>query len=150
MTSPLNSPLRIVLADDDIDDCFIFEEIIKEITLAIDLTIVKDGVDLMELLSSSPEIPHVIFLDLIMPGKTGFECLSDIHADSKFSNLPIVIFSSPYDPAIADRIYKKGAYYYMIKTSNFAKLKKVIHQVLTQISHKKYAKPHKEEFVLIR
>jgi CheY-like chemotaxis protein len=151
MTSPLNSPLSIVLADDDKDDCFLFDEVMEEIPLTIDLTIVHDGVELMDLLSNAPDnFPHVLFLDLNMPRKNGFECLADIRADANFSKLPIVIFSTSYDPEVANRLYKKGAYYYMRKPSSFSKLKKVIHQALSQISQKKSIQPPKDEFVLTR
>jgi len=151
MKSPLKSPLSIVLAEDDKDDCFLFDEVIGEIPLTIDLTIVHDGVELMELLSNeSKNFPHALFLDLNMPRKNGFECLTDIRANSNFTHLPIVIFSTSFDPEIANRLYKKGAYYYMRKPSSFSKLKKVIHQAINQISQKDFAQPPKEEFVLTR
>lgn len=149
MTSSLISPLRIFLADDDKDDCFIFEEVIKAIPLTIDLTIVHNGEELIELLSKSSEnFPHALFLDHIMPRKNGFDCLLDIRANSNFSKLPIVISSSSLNTEVADRLYNEGAYYYLRKPSSFSKLRKVIHQVLTNISQKNYSKPPKDEFVL--
>lgn len=151
MTAPLNSSLSIVLADDDKDDCFLFDEVIEEIPLTIDLTIVHDGVELMELLANAPgNFPKALFLDLNMPRKNGFECLSEIRANSNFSHLPIVIFSTSFDPEIANRLYKKGAFYYMRKPSSFSKLKKVIHQALSQISQKNSTQPPQDEFVLTR
>jgi len=151
MTSPLNSPLSIVLADDDKDDCFLFNEVIEEIPLSIELTIVHDGVELMDYLSSAPEnLPHVLFLDLNMPRKNGTECLTAIRANANFSNLPIVMYTTSFDPHIVSNLYKKGAYYYLCKPSKFSKLKKVIHQVLSQIAQNQHTKPHKDEFVLIR
>jgi len=151
MTTSLNSSLSIVLADDDNDDCFLFNEVIEEIPLTIDLTIVHDGVELMGLLLNAPEdYPHVLFLDLNMPKKKGFECLTDIHSNSKFSKLPVVIYSTSFDPEIANRLYHKSAYYYIRKPSSFSKLKKVIHQALSKIAQNKPTKPPLEEFVLIR
>jgi len=149
MATPFTSPLRVVLADDDNDDCFFFEEVIEEIPFIIDLAIVHDGVELMDLISNAPEdFPDVLFLDLNMPKKNGFECLTAIRSNSKFSRLPIVIFSTSFDPEIANRLYKRGANYYMRKPSSFSKLKNVIHEVLSKIAQNNHTKPPIEEFVL--
>jgi len=151
MTTPLASPLNVVLADDDNDDCYLFDEVIEEIPLTIDLAIVHDGVELMDLLSNAPEdFPDVLFLDLNMPKKKGVECLTAIRSNSKFSHLPIVIFSTSFNREIANQLYKEGAYYYLRKPSSFSKLKKVIHQVLSKIAQNNHSKPPIEEFVLTR
>lgn len=150
MTSPPNSTLSVLLADDDKDDCFLFEAVIEEIPLAVDLTVVHDGVELMELLANlHGKLPHILFLDLNMPRKNGFECLDDIRSNSKLSQLPVVIYSTSFDQEIANELYKKGADYYIQKPSSFSKLQKVIHQALIQISQEKQAQPPKEEFILL-
>lgn len=143
--------LNIVLADDDKDDCFLFDEAVEELPLAVNLTIVHDGEELMQLLTDPMDnSPDVLFLDLNMPRKNGFECLSEIRGNNKFNHLPIIIFSTSFDPEIANQLYKKGAYYYMRKPSGFSKLRNAIHQALTQITESANGQPPKEEFVLTR
>ena len=60
--------LALMLADDDLDDCLFFKEALSELALAVLLTIVSDGDQLMHVLSSHSEpLPDVLFLDLNMP-----------------------------------------------------------------------------------
>jgi len=62
--------MKILLADDDIDDCFFFEKALEELQLSTHLTIVHDGQQLMNYLSeNSKNLPDVLFLDLNMPRK---------------------------------------------------------------------------------
>lgn len=125
-------PLQLLLADDDDDDCFLFEEALSEIPVPTHLTIVHDGEQLMQLLTKlTDDLPHVLFLDLNMPRKNGFQCLNEIKQNEKIKNLAVVIFSTSCHADVADLLYKSGAQHYICKPNNFAQLKKVIHKVLT-------------------
>ena len=71
--------INILLADDDVDDCLFFEKVLKEISIKTNLSIVNDGEQVVAyLLKNMAKLPDVIFLDLNMPRKNGFECLSII------------------------------------------------------------------------
>ena len=66
----------IFLADDDADDCMLFEDALREVSTSTELTTANDGVELINLMETTvPPPPDVIFLDLNMPRKNGFECL---------------------------------------------------------------------------
>jgi len=147
----MTRPLNVVLADDDKDDCFLFDEAIEELPMNVNLTIVHDGEELMQLLGGTTDnFPDALFLDLNMPRKNGFECLAEIRKNNNLTRLPIIIFSTSFDPDIANQLYKKGAYYYLRKPSGFSKLRKVIHQALSQITESANGQPPKEEFILAR
>ena len=119
--------LNLLLADDDTDDCFIFNEALDELNLSAKLTTVNDGVELMQLLSANDTLlPDALFLDLNMPRKSGFECLSEIKISDKLMNLPVIIYSTSLNMEVVDLLYQKGAYYYICKPGEFDKLKKVI------------------------
>jgi len=125
-------PLQLLLADDDDDDCFLFEEALSEIEVPTHLTTVHNGEQLMQLLTKTTgDLPHVLFLDLNMPRKNGFQCLDEIKQNEKLKNLSVVIFSTSFQEHIADELYKSGAQHYICKPNSFAQLKNVIHQVLT-------------------
>ena len=71
--------LNILLADDDTDDCIFFKKALDELTLPTNLVAVHDGEQLMHLLTNDTNpLPHILYLDLNMPRKNGFECLSEI------------------------------------------------------------------------
>ena len=95
ITEPQKIPLKILLADDDTDDRSFFEKAIKQIPIATSLTTFNDGEQLMNYFSSNPEKLHdVLFLDLSMPRKTGFECLSEIMENEKLKNIPVIVFTT--------------------------------------------------------
>lgn len=70
---------NILLADDDIDDCSFFKEALEKLSLNTIFNVVNDGEKLMFYLQKlTSELPDVLFLDLNMHRKNGFECLNEI------------------------------------------------------------------------
>ena len=146
--SPLYSQ-HILLADDDKDDCLLFKDALEELPLSVHLTTVHDGEQLMQLLSKKNEqLPDILFLDLNMPRKNGFQCLSEIKQNEKLKQLSIIIFSTSFEQDVVDLLYKQGAQHYIRKPNEFSKLKEVIHQTLTLIAQENSSQPTRENFVL--
>ena len=138
------TPLNIMLADDDRDDRFFFTKALKEIPIATHLTTVNDGEQLMDYLSeNSVHLPDVLFLDLSMPRKTGFECLSEIKENKKLKELPVIMFSTSYTRGIdlehnlKNTLLKMGAQDYIRKGSDYSHLKQTIHHVLIKEMEKR-------------
>ena len=140
----------VFLADDDLDDCLLFEEALMELSSTVKLTTANDGIELMHILDKKvPPVPNVIFLDLNMPKKNGFECLTEIRAARKFKDIPVVILSTSSESDYINKVYDQGADYYLCKPNNFAKLKKAISMVL-DINWKNHtAQPSREQFLIV-
>jgi CheY-like chemotaxis protein len=143
--------LNILLADDDADDCFFFEKALSEISIDTRLNTVNNGERLMDYLSKNLEqLPDVLFLDLNMPRKSGFECLTEIVENIKLKDLPVIMFSTSYtlDPnyeqSMIDVLYKLGAQDYIRKPGDFTKLKELIHQSLIKLIEKRTLKEKKK------
>ncbi len=140
---------NLLLADDDIDDCMFFKEALTDLDLPVALVAVNDGVELMEfLLKKTDDLPDVLFLDLNMPRKSGFECLSEIKLNEKLKQLPVIILSTSLDLEVANLLYDNGAHYFIRKPGEFAVLKKVIHDALIIVSQNKSKQPSREQFIL--
>ena len=140
--------LKILLADDDEDDCLFFKDAIDELAFGNSLVTVNDGEQLMQHLEVVyPDLPNALFLDLNMPRKNGYECLSEIKSNETLKNLPVIIFSTSYDVEKANQLYNTGANYYICKPHDFEELKKVIQQAL-QLVKKNNGQPTKENFYL--
>lgn len=138
-----------MLADDDHDDCIFFKEALEELQVQAKLKILNDGVKLMTLLSK-PDIilPDALYLDLNMPRKNGFECVIEIKQMEKLKSIPVIIFSTSFDPNVVDILYEQGATYYMQKPAMFSNLKNIIAKSLQLISIPTIQKPLKENFVI--
>lgn len=140
---------HILLADDDKDDQLLFKEALEELSLATHLAIVQNGEQLMQLLNDEKEqLPDILFLDLNMPRKNGFICLSEIKRNERLKSLPVIIFTTSYEPEIVNLLYKKGAQYYIRKPNDFEQLKTVIYQGLVLTGQKDMSQPPRENFVL--
>ena len=140
----------LLLADDDEDDCAFFKEALDELLLPTELVTVNDGVELMDLLAEnlSENLPDILFLDLNMPRKNGYECLTEIKESNELKDLPIIIFSTSLDNSLIDILYDKGATYYIRKPGDFSKLKKVIGNALSISSENNFKQPIREKFIL--
>lgn len=143
-----NTPLNILLADDDSSDRFFFEIALKKVPIATNLTTAKDGEKLMEFLSQNSEhLPDVLFLDLNMPRKNGSECLKEIKADEKLKQLPVIIYSTSLLDTVADALYEQGAHYYLRKR-DLDELEKILHYIFTLIVKNKFTRPERDKFIL--
>ena len=141
--------LNIMLADDDIDDCIFFEGSLEKSPIATNFIAVHDGKQLMELLNREDyELPDVLFLDLNMPRKNGFECLSEIKLSEKLYRLPVIMFSTSNDQDVVNRLYENGAHYFIRKPAAIEQFEKIIHNTLTIIAQKNILQPSRENFVL--
>lgn len=141
----------IFLTDDDADDCLMFSEALHEIYAdgEAQLTITNDGVKLMQELDESvPPSPEVIFLDLNMPRKNGFECLQEIRKNPKLKDIPVVIYSTSSNNDIVNLTYKEGANYYICKPQSYSLLKKTIATVLSFDLNELSQQPIREKFVI--
>jgi CheY-like chemotaxis protein len=144
-----HTPINILLADDDTDDCIFFKVAVDEFPLSTHLTAVHDGEQLMQLLTNETnELPHILFLDLNMPRKNGFECLSELKLSKKLKQLPVIIFSTSLEQEVVNLLYKSGAQYFIRKPSEFSQFKKIIQQTLTLITQENISPTTKENFVL--
>lgn len=141
-------PINILLADDDADDRFFFKDVLDEIPIPTSLVTVYDGVALMELLFSTKQLPDVLFLDLNMPRKNGFECLTEIKQDGRLKALTVIVYSTSYDEDIVNTLHQSGANYYIRKPAEFPALKKIVHHSLLLVSEKRDLITPQQKFVL--
>jgi CheY-like chemotaxis protein len=141
---------HIFLADDDEDDQLFFQEALKEIKFPTKLTLANNGIELMAALDKTVPAPqpYVIFLDLNMPLKNGFECLKEIRETPKLKSIPVIIFSTTSNGSAIDKTYSLGANYYVCKPSSHTLLIKAIETLLEFELWGKTKQIQKENFVL--
>lgn len=143
------SQLHLLLADDDEEDCLMFQEALQEITVTAKFTKVHDGEKLVQWLTQTPDnLPDFLFLDLNMPLKNGHECLAEIKKSPQLQSLFVIIFSTTVDTLNIDKLYETGAHYYIQKPNSFTKLIRIIEQVLNFSEEERRIQPLKENFIL--
>lgn len=118
----------VILADDDQDHGYLFGRILEKVDPSKKLVIAKDGGALLELLTTT--VPELLFLDLNMPCKNGFECLREIRHNLKLADLPIIVYSSSSRMTDIQKAYVHQADLYMVKPFNTEHLTNALESVL--------------------
>lgn len=138
-----HTPLNILLADDDQDDCLFFENALKEIPITTVFKKFNNGEELMDhLLKNTDNLPDVLFLDLSMPRKTGFECLSEIKENEKLVALPVIMLTTSFtrgidfEDKLKATLTNMGAADYIRKPADFKELKEILYQSLLTVKEK--------------
>lgn len=135
--------LKILLADDDKDDRLFFKQALDELSISSNLTTVNNGEELMNHLIKHEDSnggTDVLFLDINMPRKNGFECLCEMKQNEKLKNIPVVMFSTSNSWDTINMLFKSGTNVYIHKPSDFAQLKQVIHHALPLATEKTNSK----------
>ncbi|RZJ63965.1 MAG: response regulator, partial [Flavobacterium sp.] len=83
------------------------------------------------LYSGTLEVPEIVFLDINMPGKSGFDCLQEIRcAQGHLDRMRIIMLSTSGTPENIKRSFELGADLYAVKPSTFAELKEMLGEIL--------------------
>lgn len=123
--------MTIFYTDDDQDDLDFFKEIISLINTNFSVITYTNGQQLIDALNNPPPCPHLVFLDINMPGMNGLEALKHVRQLNKYEKLPVIIFSTSNDEDTIAKSQELGANYYLPKTGAYDRLKKAIEHALT-------------------
>lgn len=120
-------PVAILIAEDSEDDILLFQMAVKRAAGSHVFYFVNNGVEAIEWLEgtgiradrSMYPFPSVVVTDLKMPKLNGFELLQWVRSKPRFSNLPVIAYSSSSDPDDVERAFRLGATTYFRKTSTY-------------------------------
>ena len=131
MTAPKSPQKFIYIADDDEDARMLFLDALMELDHPASVKEAQDGQELINALYDSiKQLPEIIFLDINMPGKSGFDCLKEIRTSQQdFKHIRVVMFSTSRNQANIDLSYELGADFYAVKPSSFPGLKDLLKRI---------------------
>jgi CheY-like chemotaxis protein len=118
-----NLEKKILLAEDNPDDTFIFKRALKAANIVNPLVVVTDGQEAVNYLSHTGEYsdqtkypsPFLVFLDLKMPYLDGFEVLTWIRKQPLLQSVVVVMLSGSNETIDQQRCYSLGARSYLVK-----------------------------------
>jgi DNA-binding response OmpR family regulator len=100
----------LLIEDDQFLSALLRNRLQKE---QFDVVVVKDGVEALDTLKTLR--PGVILLDIILPGKSGFEILEEIKSDPQIKDTPVIVISNLGQESDVDRMKGMGAVDYFVK-----------------------------------
>ena len=128
MNTGIADDCGIFYIDDDKDDLSLFKEAIYAIG---ETACVFDLPDMMlHALKNPPPNPKIIFVDLNMPHKTGFEIMEEIKTVPNLRHLPVVAYSTASDPRSIKKCRELGMSFFVTKPRSFNAIQKAIKTVL--------------------
>ena len=130
----MKNHVPILVADDDIDDCEMIRDALKESRLLNELHFVKDGELLLDYLYQRGNFqdterypkPGLILLDLNMPRKDGREALAEIKSDPRLRQIPIVVLTTSQAEEDVFRTYNLGVNSFVTKPVAFDDLVQIM------------------------
>jgi two-component system, chemotaxis family, response regulator Rcp1 len=113
-------PVEILLVEDNPGDIRLTVEVLKEVEVHTNLSVVKDGVEAMAFLrreghyTDAPR-PDLVLLDLNLPKKDGLELLTDINRDPNLKDIRVVILTTSEAEKDIHKSFDLDASSYIIK-----------------------------------
>lgn len=122
--------MQILLAEDNQDDIFLIELVVKELNINESLTITRDGKTTIDLLNNlakeNGKLPELILLDINLPKMTGLEVLKHIKTQKSTKHIPVAIFTSSSLDSDMNCCYEHGADLYIRKPNDIVEFKKAM------------------------
>jgi Response regulators consisting of a CheY-like receiver domain and a winged-helix DNA-binding domain len=104
---------RVLIVEDDAMLSRVLAESLKAEKFKIE--IVSDGSLVMDEVIKFQ--PHIILLDLILPGIDGFEVLKQLKEETKTTNIPVVVLSNLDQASDVKSVKALGAQQYFLKAT---------------------------------
>jgi CheY-like chemotaxis protein len=121
--------MTILAVDDDDEDIEIFVEAMRDIDPSILCLIARSAEEALQILNADIDLPSYIFLDINMPKVDGNTCLRVIKNDTRFSDIPVIMYST-YNGTKEMEVYEKLGAGYLPKQNSYGDLIFALRKVL--------------------
>ncbi len=132
--SPTVRPIEVLLVEDNPGDVRLTRIALEEGRLALNLSVVPDGVEAIAFLRQAGHYktkprPDLILLDLNLPKKDGREVLADIKSDPILRRIPVVVLTTSQSDEDVLRAYNLHANCYIVKPVDFNQFAKIVQTI---------------------
>lgn len=126
----MNPKATILLVEDDPNDVFLMQRALMRAEIANPLNIAGDGQEAINYLSGAGQyadrtqypLPSLIFLDLKLPYKNGFEVLQWIRSQPALDSILVLVLTSSSEERDIQQSYRLGARSFLVKPPTSAML----------------------------
>ena len=130
-------PTRILLVEDNPADVFFVRAGLEQSALDVEILHIDDGSQARALAEKiggpdSP-CPHIVLLDLNLPGASGLHVLAALRANPLCSSVPVIIVTSSDADVDRQRVAQYNISFYFLKPADldaFLKVGEVVRRVL--------------------
>ena len=124
-----HEPKNVLVVEDSADDVELLLIAARTAPDVVSFHMVKDGEQALAYLKGEGQfadrkahpLPHLVLLDLSLPGMDGFEVLAWIRQHPEFSALKVFVWTDSGDPGALDRAIRTGANRFVPKSVSFVR-----------------------------
>ncbi|ALO16631.1 response regulator [Salinivirga cyanobacteriivorans] len=116
---------KILVVDDSSTSTFLMESFFEENGYIV--SIAEDGNKAIEKVQK--QIPDAIFLDLMMPKKSGFDVLTEIKQNDETKHVPVIIISAKTEQDDIQKAKALGAVEYLYKPIDIEYALNLLHKL---------------------
>ena len=132
---------KIIIVENDEDEQFFMKEGFDGAGLFEIINLVKNGDLLFDWLKEHPsQLPDIILSDLNMPGKNGYDIITEVKSTPALSHIPVIITSTSSAKIIIEKCFEKGAADYVVKPDTFIEYTPFVKKLYKLIEQKQLVK----------
>jgi CheY-like chemotaxis protein len=120
----MSEGVKILLSDDDVEDRFILTEAFESIGFGERIKFLENGelvLSYLDAITNEADLPSLIVLDLNMPRLSGIDIIRLLRKNSRYSHIPIIIFSTSGSVKDKQESLKAGARDYYVKPQDYGR-----------------------------
>ena len=125
---------RILLVEDDPADQEIILRVVSEGRVFSTVDVVSSGAEMIAFLmdkagTGGGELPDLIFLDLNLPGMSGFDILKELKENAILRRIPVIMLSTSSASVDIEQSYMLGASSYVVKPASLQGFTDLMQQI---------------------
>jgi CheY-like chemotaxis protein len=132
----MNKDAIILIAEDDEGHAGLLIKNFRRAGVKNRTMLFNDGEETLNFLLGKGEGPHVkeggsyvLILDIRMPKVDGIEVLRQVKEDKRLSVIPVIIFTTTFDPSTVKKCHDLGCAKYLVKPTEYDKFIETIKQL---------------------
>jgi CheY-like chemotaxis protein len=126
---------RFLLVEDDPDHAVLIQAAFKSTRPRCELSRVASAEGALEQLSRAldgrEQLPHVLLVDVNLPGMSGLEMLERVKQSPAFQTLPVVMLTTSASQQDLEKAYSNRANSYVLKPTDFNELREVMQSIVS-------------------
>jgi len=125
--------MTILYIDDDKEDQELFSEAMNFVDPNIELLLATGGREGLRLLEQSSALPHLMFVDLNMPGDlNGKEVIGQIRNNDRLREIPLLVYTTSDHRVDREQSFAVGADDYLVKPNGFKEICSLLKQTVSK------------------
>jgi two-component system phosphate regulon response regulator PhoB len=126
--SPLLRRYRVLVIDDERDFRQLITMFLQRSGMPVDVEVAASGPEGLAMAQANP--PHLLLLDVMMPGMSGFDVCQRLRADARTHDTPVLMLTSLDEPIDRTRGFLSGVDDYLAKPFDRGELLARVRRIL--------------------